>query len=159
MGLPWRSCSGQGPHPVKTLEPRRFSRVASGFSKTTGISGFSRASSAKTRGFHTQLDEGPAKSLQSCPTLCDHIDGSPPGSPVPGILQASCSGQGPHPVKTLEPRRFSRVASGFSKTTGISGFLLGWPWEAQSSPRAARERESWGWRSSPGPGARGCHGF
>ena len=30
-----------------------------------------------------------AKSLQSCPTLCDPIDGSPPGSPVPGILQAS----------------------------------------------------------------------
>ena len=29
-----------------------------------------------------------AKSLQSCPTLCHHIDGSPPGSPVPGILQA-----------------------------------------------------------------------
>ena len=29
-----------------------------------------------------------AKSLQSCPTLCDPIDGSPPGSPVPGILEA-----------------------------------------------------------------------
>ena len=29
-----------------------------------------------------------AKSLQSCPTLCDPIDGTPPGSPVPGILQA-----------------------------------------------------------------------
>ena len=29
-----------------------------------------------------------ARSLQSCPTLCDPIDGSPPGSPVPGILQA-----------------------------------------------------------------------
>ena len=29
-----------------------------------------------------------AKSLQSCPTLCDPIDGSPPGCPVPGILQA-----------------------------------------------------------------------
>ena len=29
-----------------------------------------------------------AKSLQSCPTLCDPIDGSPGGSPVPGILQA-----------------------------------------------------------------------
>ena len=28
-----------------------------------------------------------AKSLQSCPTLCDPIDGSPPGSAVPGILQ------------------------------------------------------------------------
>ena len=29
-----------------------------------------------------------AKSLQSCPTLCNSRDGSPPGSPVPGILQA-----------------------------------------------------------------------
>ena len=29
-----------------------------------------------------------AKSLQVCPTLCDLIDGSPPGSPIPGILQA-----------------------------------------------------------------------
>ena len=29
-----------------------------------------------------------AKSLQSCPTLCDPMDGSPPGSPVLGILQA-----------------------------------------------------------------------
>ena len=29
-----------------------------------------------------------AKSLQSCPTLCDPIDGSPAGSPIPGILQA-----------------------------------------------------------------------
>ena len=29
-----------------------------------------------------------AKSLQSCPTLCDPTDGSPPGSPVPGILWA-----------------------------------------------------------------------
>ena len=29
-----------------------------------------------------------AKSLQSCPTLCDPIDGNPPGSPVAGILQA-----------------------------------------------------------------------
>ena len=33
-----------------------------------------------------------AKSLQLCPTLCDPVDGSPPGSPVPGILQ----------VRTLE---------------------------------------------------------
>ena len=31
-----------------------------------------------------------AKSLQPCPTLCDPIDGSPPGSPIPGILQSSC---------------------------------------------------------------------
>ena len=41
----------------------------------------------------SQLGSGPyysaaAKSLQSCPTLCDPIDGSPPGSPIPEILQA-----------------------------------------------------------------------
>ena len=34
------------------------------------------------------LPAAAAKSLQSCPTLCDPIDGSPPGPPVPGILQA-----------------------------------------------------------------------
>ena len=34
------------------------------------------------------LKNAAAKSLQSCPTLCDPIDGSPPGSPIPGILQA-----------------------------------------------------------------------
>ena len=33
-------------------------------------------------------DAAAAESLQSCPTLCDPIDGSPPGCPVPGILQA-----------------------------------------------------------------------
>ena len=33
-----------------------------------------------------------AKSLQSFPTLCNPIDGSPPGSPVPGILQAHWGG-------------------------------------------------------------------
>ena len=44
-------------------------------------------------GFHKSLTGTPAaaaaaaKSLQSCPTLCDPIDGSPPGSPVPGILK------------------------------------------------------------------------
>ena len=47
--------------------------------------------------FHTHPSPGPltcsaaaaaAKSLQSCPTLYDPVDGSPPGSPVPGILQA-----------------------------------------------------------------------
>ena len=38
---------------------------------------------------------GAAKSLQSCPTLCDPIDGSPSGSPVPGILQAN-TGVGCH---------------------------------------------------------------
>ena len=48
-----------------------------------------------------------AKTLQSCPTLCDHIDGSPPGSPVPGILQArtlECSS----PVHESEKWKWSR---------------------------------------------------
>ena len=51
-----------------------------------------------------------AKSLQSCPTLCDHIDGSPPGSPIPGILQA----------RTLE-----WVAISFSKVIYIPAKLPG----------------------------------
>ena len=38
--------------------------------------------------FVVMLPAAAAKSLQSCPTLCDPTDGSPPGSPVPGILQA-----------------------------------------------------------------------
>ena len=38
--------------------------------------------------FHTAAAATAAKSLQSCPTLCDTIDGSPPASPIPGILQA-----------------------------------------------------------------------
>ena len=63
------------------------------------------------------------KSLHSCPTLCDPIDGSPPGSPVPGILQA----------RTLE-----RVAISFSnawkwnvKVKSLSRVqLLATPWTA-----------------------------
>ena len=38
--------------------------------------------------WNTELITTAAKSLQLRPTLCDPIDGSPPGSPVPGILQA-----------------------------------------------------------------------
>ena len=49
---------------------------------------------------HVAAPAAAAKSLQSCPTLCDPIDSSPPGSPVPGILQA----------RTLE-----WVATSFSK--------------------------------------------
>ena len=49
-----------------------------------------------------------AKSLQSCLTLCDPIDSSPPGSPVPGILQA----------RTLE-----WVAFSFSKLSLVKSFI------------------------------------
>ena len=39
-------------------------------------------------GHEVHVDAAAVKSLQSCPTLCDPIDGSPPGSPIPGIFQA-----------------------------------------------------------------------
>ena len=46
-----------------------------------------------------------AKSLQSCLTLCDPIDGSPQGSPVPGILQARTLGGFPFPSPTHESEK------------------------------------------------------
>ena len=64
-----------------------------------------------------------AKSLQSCPTLCDPIDGSPPGSPVPGILQA----------RTLEwvAISFSNVWKWKVKVNSLSHVrLLATPWTA-----------------------------
>ena len=64
-----------------------------------------------------------AKSLQSCPTLCDPRDGSPPGSPVPGILQA----------RTLEwvAISFSSVWRWTVKVKSLSRVrLLATPWTA-----------------------------
>ena len=43
-----------------------------------------------------QLYAAAAKLLQSCSTLCNPIDDTPPGSPVPGILQARTTGVGCH---------------------------------------------------------------
>ena len=37
---------------------------------------------------HAAAAAAAAMSLQSCPTMCNPIDGSPPGSPIPGILKA-----------------------------------------------------------------------
>ena len=55
-----------------------------------GLTDFiSLLSKGLSKGFsNTKIAAAAAKSLQLCPTLCDPIDGSPPGSPVPGILQA-----------------------------------------------------------------------
>ena len=64
-----------------------------------------------------------AKSLQSCPTLCDSIDSSPPGSPVPGILQA----------RTLEwvAISFSNAWKWKVKVKSLSRvWLLATPWTA-----------------------------
>ena len=49
----------------------------------------SNDTAAKSRSLvDKEITAAAAKSLQSCPTLCNPIDGSPPGSPVPGLLQA-----------------------------------------------------------------------
>ena len=64
-----------------------------------------------------------AKSLQSCPPLCDPIDGSPPGSSVPGILQA----------RTLEwvAISFSNAGKWKVKVKSLSRvLLLATPWTA-----------------------------
>ena len=64
-----------------------------------------------------------AKSLQSCPTLCDPTDGSPPGSPIPGILQA----------RTLEwvAISFSNAWKWEVKLKSLSRvWLLATPWTA-----------------------------
>ena len=62
------------------------------------------------------LHAAAAKSLQSCPTLCDPIDGSPPGSTVPGILQA----------RTLEwvAISFSKAWKWKVKVKSLSSFWL-----------------------------------
>ena len=59
-------------------------------SKNTQINIPSKAVTQKSRTWFVlfAIEPAAAKSRQSCPTLCDPIDGSPPGSPVPGILQA-----------------------------------------------------------------------
>ena len=60
--------------------------------------------------FPSPMYESESEVAQSCPTLCDPIDGSPPGSPVPGILQArtlewvAISFSGDLPDPGIEPR-------------------------------------------------------
>ena len=62
--------------------------------KTEGINGHTYSRGQQINSFHHPRNSeipaaaAAAKSLQSCPTLYDPIDSSPPGSPVPGILQA-----------------------------------------------------------------------
>ena len=70
--------------PDRFVEQRRGGKA--GIGREEGRAGL--------RSFSPDLSESEShsaaavKSLQSCPTLCDPIDGSPPGSPLPGILQA-----------------------------------------------------------------------
>ena len=77
-----------------------------------------------------------AKSLQSCPTLCDPMEGSPPGSPIPGILQA----------RTLEwvAISFSNAPKWKVKVKSLSRVrLLATPWTAayQAPPSMGFSRQ------------------
>ena len=86
-----------------------------------------------------------AKSLQSCPTLCDPIDGSPPGSPFPGILQAI----------TLEwvAISFSNAWKWNVKVKSLSRILfLATPWTAahQAPPPMGFSRQEY-WSGVPLP--------
>ena len=79
-----------------------------------------------------------AKLLQSCPTLCNPIDGSPPGSPIPGILQA----------RTLEwvAISFSNVWKWKVKVKSLSRvWLLANPWTAahQAPPSMGFSRQEY----------------
>ena len=79
-----------------------------------------------------------AKSLQSCPTLCNSIEGSPPGTPVPGTLQA----------RTLEwvAISFSNAGKQKVKVKSLSHLqLLVTPWTAayQAPPSMGFSRREW----------------
>ena len=91
-----------------------------------------------------------AKSLQSCPTLCDPIDGSPPGSPIPGILQA----------RTLEwvAISFSNSWKWNVKVKLLSRVrLLATPWTAayQAPPSMGFSRQEY-WSGVPLPSPCTC---
>ena len=86
-----------------------------------------------------------AKSLQSCPTLCDPTDGSPPGSPVPGILQ----------VRTLQwvAISFSNAWKWKEKVKSLSRvWPLSTPWAAayQAPPSMGFSRQEY-WSGVPLP--------
>ena len=86
-----------------------------------------------------------AKSLQSSPTLCDPIDGSPPGSPIPGVLKA----------RTLEwvAVSFSNAWKWKVKVKSLSRVqLLATPWTAayQTPPSMGFSRQEY-WSGVPSP--------
>ena len=92
-----------------------------------------------------------AKSLQSCLTLCDPIEGSPPGSPVPGILQA----------RTLEwvTISFSNAWKWKVKEKSLSRvWLLATPWTVayQAPPSMGFSRQEY-WSGVPLPSLRHLH--
>ena len=74
----------EGPGPKAKLSSQSFLFISS-TNKDTPNLGISTLWGSSLPAVHNYAA---AKSLQSCPTLCDPIDSSPAGSPIPGILQA-----------------------------------------------------------------------
>ena len=120
----WRSPFTPFPHPEKKVDSSCWRRK-----KTLGLPWCKHAAAAK--------------SLQSCPTLCDPIDGSPPGSLIPGILQTS----------TLEwvAISFSNAWKWKVKGKSLSHVrLLATPWTAayQAPPSMGFSRQEY-WSGMP----------
>ena len=119
---------------------------SSAFSKSRIYTWTFMVSWAVKSGLQLSLDlAAAAKSLQSCLTLCDPIDGSPPGSPIPGILQA----------RTLEwvAISFSNAWKWKVKVKSLSCVrLLATPWTAayQAPPSMGFPRQEY-WSGLPLP--------
>ena len=81
--------------------------------------------------FYHKAAAAAAKSLQSCPTLCDPIDGSPPGSAIPGILQARTLSGLPFPPPMHESEKWKwsySVVSDSSRPHFLKPTRLLCPW-------------------------------
>ena len=109
-------------------------------SYTWGYTSYIWGYTSYTRGYTSSAAAAAAKSFQSCSTLCNPIDGSPPGSAIPGILQA----------RTLEwvAISFSNAWKGKVKVKSLSPVgLFATPWTAayQAPPSMGFSRQELEW--------------
>ena len=138
-------CTPPGSSVHWIFQARILEWVDISFSRGPSRTGIEPASPALAGGVST-------KSLQSCPTLCDPIDSSPPGYPVPGILQA----------RTLESVAisFSNAWEWKVKVKLLSRvWLLATPWTAahQAPPSMGFSRQEY-WSGLPLPSPAGLLG-
>ena len=134
-----RKCTSHRKHPLSTTQEKTLHM---------DITRWSTLKSDWLYSLQPKMEKLYAKLLQSCPTLCDPIDGSPPGSPVPGVLQA----------RTLEwvAISFSNAWKWKGKVKSLSRVqLLATPWTAayQAPPSMGFSRqEYWSEVPLPSPG-------
>ena len=148
-----------GLYPIRLLRPWDFPDKSAGvychfllrvFSRPRNRTGVSHIAGRRFTVWATWVvtAAAAAKSLQSCPTLCDPRDGSPPGSPVPVILQA----------RTLEwvAIYFSNAWKWKNKVKSLSRvWLLATPWTVahQAHPSMGFSRQEY-WSGVPLPSLR-----